>query len=132
MWEIAESYHCVQAYPWQSSHATLKRSASDNVAWEEKQEEQPFSLEWSSFYFLQPKEAESTWICKTIDPGIMYTWEKIQNHYEFRASVPSACCCAGMWQKWIIKGVLLQQGARPAVCAEAKAFEAPHEKCQNT
>lgn len=29
------------------------------------------------------------------------------------------------------KGVLLQQGAMPAVCAEARAFEAPHEKCQN-
>lgn len=29
------------------------------------------------------------------------------------------------------KGVLLQQGVMPAVCAEAKAFEAPHEKCQN-
>lgn len=27
--------------------------------------------------------------------------------------------------------VLLQQGGMPAVCAEAKAFEAPHEECQN-
>lgn len=36
-----------------------------------------------------------------------------------------------MWQKWAGKGVLFQQGAIPAVCAEVKAFEAPHEKCQN-
>lgn len=36
-----------------------------------------------------------------------------------------------MWQQWTGKGALLQQGAIPAVCAEVKAFEAPHEKCQN-
>jgi hypothetical protein len=42
-----------------------------------------------------------------------------------------AFCYARMWQKWMNNGVLLQQGAMPAVCAEARAFEAPHEKCQN-
>lgn len=36
-----------------------------------------------------------------------------------------------MWQQWTGKGALLQQGAIPAVWAEVKAFEAPHEKCQN-
>lgn len=51
---------------------------------------------------------------------------------EFRASEPLAGCCVAMWQKWLRKGVLLQQGARPAVPLEAQAFEAPHERCQNT
>lgn len=56
----------------------------------------------------------------------------MQNSSEFRASDPLACCCVAMWQKWMRKGVLLQQGMMPAVLLEAEAFEAPHEKCQNT
>lgn len=55
----------------------------------------------------------------------------MQNPSEFRARALGLLLCSDVTE-WMRKGVLLQQGAVPTVPPETRAFEAPHEKCQDT
>lgn len=104
--------------------------------WEESfkkmQGERVLNLEWSSFILWNSKEAATCGFTGLSAWALPTHTKKKQNPSEFRTADPLACCCVAMWQKWMRKGVLLQQGMMPAVPPGARAFEAPHEKCQNT
>lgn len=96
------------------------------------QGQQVLNLEQSSFILWHPKETESMGVHRVVSLGCTHTQEKDAKAMRVQRARASGLLLGCGATEVHEKRCPTSAGAGPAVPLEAKAFEAPHEKCQNT
>lgn len=89
----------------------------------EMQGEQFLNLNQNSFILWSPEETESMWVHRAINLGFTDMHKKDPKPIWVESIRALAGCRVVVWQKWVRKGVLLQQGAAPTVPLEAQLLK---------